>query len=892
MKILKVRLENINSLAGRWEIDFTAPQYLDGLFLIAGETGAGKTSILDAISLALYGRTVREQISAASNEVMTRGTGVARAEVEFESGEGRFCAMWEQRRAYGRSLGGLQSVRVMLKDCESGKFIAEGTKADALDRIKSLVGLSFEQFQRTMMLAQGKFDQFLSASESERSEILQQAAGTQIYERIGRRIFERRRAAEEAVETLETQIGETMVLSDDALAAKKSERAAAAAKSKETAKYLEAAQKSLADIQKAEAALTAAESTDKRRVRELAACEAAAEKSTTALTAASANLSAADEAFRAAEPRMREAITLKGKIALARKDVSAAAERLDAIKSALDDEKAAEAAETKKSARAKAILATIDAALEHREFVKPEEAKTASDADVKLAASFVRLSQENAGGEKEAAALAAEAERQDAQCAVVEAAWKERRPLLATSLENAQRAFDASLAYASLEDWRRRLERGSPCPLCGATSHPFAEDVAAPEKSVCEKALADAKAALAKIDAERDGAREKRDAAHAALRAHEESRAAARRRLEEAQRKLLAARAGAAAAIAAADAAAANIRGRLARLADDAANAAAELAKFRDAESQLRGAMDALGAGSSPEKALAKLQNALDSAKAKCAAAKVADAAATANLAGARKEAAWAAKELARCQTALADVLAKTPPKDELAQSIAALKAGKSTIDAAMGAIDAELRRDADDRARLADYRKRLADAKLSAMRWANLDKWLGGARGEQFKRFAHGITLRELLAFANPHLSQMTAGRYLMEWDAAGAQGCAKLLPSLIDNEQGGARRPVSNLSGGERFQVSLALALGLSEMSSARLDVASLFLDEGFGTLDDHALEAALDTLCAIQQDGKTIGVISHVAGVADRLTAQIRVAKAGNGRSTLSGPGVSKL
>ena len=397
MKILKVRLENINSLAGAWEIDFTAPQYRDGLFLIAGETGAGKTSILDAISLALYGRTVREQVSAASNEVMTRGTGVARAEVEFECAEGRFCASWEQRRAYGRSQGGLQSVRIMLKDYESGEFIAEGTKADALDRIKSLVGLSFEQFQRTMMLAQGKFDQFLSASESERAEILQQAAGTQIYELIGRKIFERRRASEATVATLETQIGETRTLEADALAAKRKERAAAASKAKEIAKSLDGAQKSLANIQKAEANLTAAENALKRRERDLSASEVAAQKSTAALKTAADGLAAADEAFRVAEPRIREAIALKAKIALARKDVSAANARLDAANAALDDERAAEAAERNKSARALAVLATVDAALERREFVKPDDAKAAADAFVKLASSFARLSRENAG---------------------------------------------------------------------------------------------------------------------------------------------------------------------------------------------------------------------------------------------------------------------------------------------------------------------------------------------------------------------------------------------------------------------------------------------------------------------------------------------------------------
>ena len=160
---------------------------------------------------------------------------------------------------------------------------------------------------------------------------------------------------------------------------------------------------------------------------------------------------------------------------------------------------------------------------------------------------------------------------------------------------------------------------------------------------------------------------------------------------------------------------------------------------------------------------------------------------------------------------------------------------------------------------------------------------------GEKFKRYAQGITLRQLLVSANPHLAAMTQGRYEMVWNPE-AKDADKLLPSIVDKDQGGVTRPVTNLSGGERFQVSLALALGLSEMSSDKLSVDSLFLDEGFGTLDGKTLEAALDTLCRIQQNGKLIGIISHVAEVGERITTQIEVRKIGGGLSVLSGAGVS--
>ena len=108
------------------------------------------------------------------------------------------------------------------------------------------------------------------------------------------------------------------------------------------------------------------------------------------------------------------------------------------------------------------------------------------------------------------------------------------------------------------------------------------------------------------------------------------------------------------------------------------------------------------------------------------------------------------------------------------------------------------------------------------------------------------------------------------------------------MDNYQAGATRSTKNLSGGESFIVSLALALGLSHMSSRNVRVDSLFLDEGFGTLDDEALDMALETLAGLRQDGKLIGVISHVLALKERIATQIQVTPVSGGRSRIAGPG----
>ncbi|MCO5762605.1 MAG: hypothetical protein NHG36_13980 [Chromatiaceae bacterium] len=113
----------------------------------------------------------------------------------------------------------------------------------------------------------------------------------------------------------------------------------------------------------------------------------------------------------------------------------------------------------------------------------------------------------------------------------------------------------------------------------------------------------------------------------------------------------------------------------------------------------------------------------------------------------------------------------------------------------------------------------------------------------------------------------------------------------SVIDNYQAGEVRSTKNLSGGESFIVSLALALGLSQMASRKVRVDSLFLDEGFGTLDEEALDTALATLAGLRQEGKLIGVISHVATLKERIATQIQVIPLTGGRSRLAGPGCAK-
>jgi exonuclease SbcC len=162
---------------------------------------------------------------------------------------------------------------------------------------------------------------------------------------------------------------------------------------------------------------------------------------------------------------------------------------------------------------------------------------------------------------------------------------------------------------------------------------------------------------------------------------------------------------------------------------------------------------------------------------------------------------------------------------------------------------------------------------------WLRLDSLIGSAKGDKYRKFAQGLTLDHLVHLANRQLGRLH-GRYLLQRQLGG-----ELELDIVDTWQGDTRRDTRTLSGGESFLVSLALALALSDLVSHKTSIDSLFLDEGFGTLDPETLDVALDALDSLHASGKMIGVISHVEGLKERIPVQIRVHKGSGGLSTLS-------
>ena len=987
MKISKICFENVNSLAGEWCIDLTRPEYRDGLFLISGETGAGKTTILDAVTLALFGQTARVDIANSHNEVMTRGTKSCRAEVEFVCSAGTYRASWEQKRSREGSQEPFGAPKRILSKLTDGKWVEiPGTMTSLEKETMRLIGAeSFDQFLRTTMLAQGKFDAFLSvngkADDKERSRILEQATGTAIYSKIGHAIHTRATAARKTKEDLDQQLkgSQNMLISDEARAQKE---AALAEKRKEESALdkvvagleteskwhadrrkladeevdIVQREKSLADAKaifapederakRAEAALKLKPDFDRveglvRQARE--AAEEAKERDAACAKAEAEYRRAGEDdvvakdavqTARAEQERMREplarAIHLDGEMTkLKIQQAAADREQATARKAVQDAEK---------------ILA------EGKPFVeaqrrRAEECQTALNApSPELETAKKKMDRlEGVRQEKLAAKQTSDQE------------FENRHADLEEAIRQAQEDYHEARRVMDYEESRTTLEEGKPCPLCGATDHPYCKGLV-PQPDKFKLRLDEAQGRLNDLVARRAAAQKAFDQAEKDFRKAEGAYQKLVEKKREEEAKLHAEK----------ESCLATAEERKKRLADveNGLPAQKEVLVAAAEESKELEAMIAtnleerkgLGVGKNPEQVRIQLQSALDSANQKAAKAAASLSAAKAGLDAARAESqkarkaeedakAAAAKErtefdanirsngyvdladwqdacwnesdicrvkgkraelktsedgnvaLRRQHAGRMEAFAKRPASTREAQEVEAelgeKRGAKTTTHDDVVSLASELATDAAKREEIRDLADRIAEVTVTSEKWGTLDKEIGGENGVNFKLYAQGITLAQLIDIGNKYLVQMSSGRYEMMWNPEG-DDAAQLLPSIIDRRAGGELRPVVNLSGGERFQVSLALALGLAELNAGNLHVETLFLDEGFGTLDEKTLDVSITTLESVQRDGsKTIGIISHVRDLETRLATKIIATKKGNGESVLEGPGVTQV
>ena len=220
-----------------------------------------------------------------------------------------------------------------------------------------------------------------------------------------------------------------------------------------------------------------------------------------------------------------------------------------------------------------------------------------------------------------------------------------------------------------------------------------------------------------------------------------------------------------------------------------------------------------------------------------------------------------------------------TKAEEELQAQLEQLRLQQDELSQQLGGVQVQLEKDAELRQNQRTLTDQIEKQQQEHCRWASLSELIGSADGTKFSRFAQSLTLAHLVNLANRHLQKLSDRYQLQKRQGA----CVEM--DIVDRYQADAVRSLESLSGGETFLVSLALALGLSDLARRNHPIDSLFIDEGFGTLDADTLDTVLASLETLQAGGKTIGIISHVEALKERLTTQIQVRKNDNGNSTLA-------
>lgn len=1086
MKILSLHFKNLNSLYGEWHIDFTDKSFVqDGLFLLTGPTGAGKSTILDAICLALYGQTPRlGKITQSSNEIMSKHTADCYALLHFETKGVRYYSRFEQRRARNSANGKLQDMERSIAKERPDNIICR-KKTEINDEIISITGMDFPRFTRSILLAQGAFDSFLKARDEEKSMLLEQITGTEIYSEISKHVFERTKKEREKEKELTIRAENARLLSGQDLLNLEEKQKSLAKEQLEIERSLDSVQKNLIFLNNSMRLQEELNKTAQNLSLLLSEQEQAKEKKDRLEKAEKAekisglhnivimqenelkNLTEQAETIRENLPKTQtrlQALTADAeqviqKIRKEKEELERQKPIFETVKK-LDIQLEAKKQNIEKLQSQIKEENTQKLALENRlsDLTKEKQNLLAKQNALQswieenrhcelLASeySLIRQNLQNLQATLESGQQAAK-KINELQTALTEQKTQhaKQEQLYQTLLSSDQtqqkqeqeldkslqsllqgrllREWETELSHleekkyllykiAGYEEQRRELAEGKPCPLCGSEHHPYALQKA-PEPSQTEQeiqaikklleTIRNTKQDLEKLRLSLDQNKKQIGLFSQSLQEHTKRQAEKEKELSEAQRAR---------------------QGLLDQYAKEKQELLAALTPFRITEIQpgkikeINGILQKnletwqnrqlekqelekqkqelekqetglqsqnLGIAESLRQKNSALKNEEDSFSAQYK--ERTDCFQTKNPLEEEEKLAARIKETENAKEKLLaekDTLTKTAEQakaslgqlektiaekkqllenclDELGQSLAlhgfacredflaaqmqeaslfalqkyfknleqnirtlsqnrqelekqlrgqeekqqsdpeiipkpleeyqaeerALKEHQAQILLSMGEVQGMLAQNEKNRLENAAIKEELEKQHKTAGKWESLNQLIGSADGKKFRTMAQGITFARVVQFANQKL-QLLQKRYLLVPD----EGCPLSL-NVLDNYQGGEKRAVQNLSGGESFMVSLSLALGLAQMASKNVQVDSLFLDEGFGTLDEESLDTALSALANIQQEGKLIGIISHIGLLKERINTQISIIPAHGGKSLIQGAGCQKI
>ena len=983
MKILAIRGRNLASLEGDFEIDFTVEPLLSaGIFAISGPTGAGKSTLLDTMCLALFARTPRTdqakennvKLQDVSNEqlsqsdprfLLRRGTSSGFAEVDFMALNGhRYRTRWSVARARDKENGRLQNPRLALYNLDKEEE-EQGTRSDLQARIIDLIGLTFEQFTRSVLLAQNDFSTFLKAEQGEKASLLEKLTGTELYSAISRQIFERNARAKEAFDLIQTRIQGIELLTDEEENDLRTRLAG-------TEKELQRVEKAKAEQQALQEAVRSIEQQITIRQRQQKEAADKLVHATELLTVARHEYEKGVEEQQQSETRFK---SLQQEILQARKldiqldaairDLSHSEQQLKNVtlrKGEAEKKYQAAVLRRRQGAEEIARLTAWRERYKKKERIAEQlsalllhlDAASATRSGMEAAVrSIETLRQEMAALNKQLSDLQQTSVNKQQALKRAEADYRNLEeelkavdaPALDKQIEKLRQEREQLLieqarleASGNIKDLRGRLQDGQPCPVCGSTHHPFANQVPVAPVSALTLQLQDLSNKketyvahtrhLTRLQQQLLQLHKELADSEAACKemAGKQQLAASRQEREEAivkeQSTLLTQ------SLSAADLLFGNSEWQKAWL-QNPETFRKTLTDFARQWHENTEKLHQLERQESAQKAecesLASFLPSLEKQAEESGQLHEKNRAAFSSLQAERKkllngrsadsveqeyirrmeELKERLKKLSATQTeqsgiadqtrGIADQIAKdlTEASADLLRRKAALdkwtadyldSSGGEPLEVILSRYTQEktelafrLRTQTENKAKVSGLQEELNVRRTESERWAKLNELAGSADGAKFRRIAQGYTLDILLNYANVQLRELTR-RYRLE------RVPETLALQVIDRDMCDEVRTVHSLSGGESFLVSLALALGLSSLSSNRMRVESLFIDEGFGSLDAETLRVAMDALESLRTQGRKIGVISHVQEMTERIPVRICVNRAGYGRSFL--------
>ena len=939
MKILAIRLKNLTSIEGTVEVDFTAePLCSAGIFAISGPTGAGKSTLLDALCLALYDKAPRFAASVESvnladvgdnrinqsdvRNLLRRGTSDGYAEVDFLGVDGhRYRSCWSVRRTRNKVSGSLQPQMMEVKELDTGKEF-QGTKKELLAQLVELIGLTYEQFTRTVLLAQNDFATFLKSKGAAKAELLEKLTGTGVYSFISQEVFARNKAAQEEVALIHNKMSVIELIPEEEQLALQKEKELLAEKRSEGIKLL-AEQNAQLNVVRS---LKTQEELRTKKQKEEQGEQARLKTALDILASQEEGLVRFKAQWEAIQPDLKRARQLDVQIQsqqegyiqsqqllqAARKQVREQDKRKQMVEEQLhlsyqtlrrllnvagtEDSLLLEQVEETLRQEEGNLSAGIETNEKRLERLNAFGYPSLADEQVKLQKELAR--QQNIRQLTEALKKAmSEIEHLEKEAADCSKELSERE----VALKTVQRLYEnARMAVGKdVKALRRQLEEGEACPVCGSTSHPYhrEQEVVDTLFRNMEQEYNAATAVYQQVN-NRSIALQ-RDLAHQKMIAGQvreqlsafQKESADTGNEEQIQQRL----------------------GELAKLILEYRNLYAEWQRGDEEIKKLRSHYEALrenvsrcrlamqkvsaaneqsvllqNAAIAEQKRFEVIEKALDTLRrersgllkgksADEAEAAVARREGELNLAleKARKEVETAQNGLSGLQGELKQIASSIEElqvrqkqiefPEQLPEAIKKQQEENLNTERSLSIIEARLLQQAKNKAVVEQIAKELSEKQSVADRWAKLNKLIGSADGAKFKVIAQSYTLNLLLLHANKHLSYLSK-RYKLQ------QVPGTLALQVVDCDMCDEIRTVYSLSGGESFLISLALALGLSSLSSNNLKVESLFIDEGFGSLDAESLRTAMEALEQLQMQGRKIGVISHVQEMSERISVQV--------------------